>query len=260
MCQSKYLFLGFCSTIISLHRLTSLEIEARLENDPFFWRSAHLLNLIYLLRNLKTTDNLYQAGFESLIELRAQRVDQALFSHENVETLFTGDSLIHLLEYYVNKSNSEEFRNAVYTGIADDRSDMFLYRLLDNVGRLQPRTVVISISGNDVLQGCDPDNIQSNRKLIVTRLRNSGVQRIIWLSLPPISEPTAFPTTGNIINENLKIRDLPVEYLDIYTPLSMPLGIMKPEYFVDGVHFNERAFREVVIPLLHSKGISGMEH
>ncbi|MBI3394354.1 MAG: hypothetical protein HY042_00815 [Spirochaetia bacterium] len=126
---------------------------------------------------MRSKDALFSAGMEVLIEMRSQRIDRALQDRETVDTLFTGDSLVHILELYAEGNGAHEFNNAVYTGIAGDRSDSFLYRLGDHVLRLRPSTVVVSIGGNDLGMDCPQQAIQLNKQKILARLRAGGVRR-----------------------------------------------------------------------------------
>lgn len=246
---------GFCMTLQSLRLDSDNNIQWKLEYDPAFWRSAHLLHMLYLLRHRDSADALLGGAYEALIEMRSQTVDRAIQSGRKIETVFSGDSLIAFLEGAAMEGGREEFRNALYTGIPGDRSDSFLYRMMDHVVRARPRNVVISISGNDVVQGCPPEITQRNREGIAARLKAAGVGRILWLSLPPSSPPAATRAHGTVLIENRNIKTLPVEYVDIYTPLVGQHGMTKPQYFMDGGHIQPAAYHEVIFPLLHELGI-----
>ncbi len=246
---------GFCMTLDSLRLDTDRSVDFRLEYDPAFWRSAHLLHMLYLLRHRDSLDATLAGAYEAMIEMRSQSMDRALQSGQKIDTVFSGDSIMALFEGAATNGPRPEFRNALYTGIPGDRTDSFLYRLSDHVIRAHPKNVVLSISGNDVVQGCPADVTQRHREAIVARLKGAGVERIFWLSLPPASPPAATKAHGTVLIENRNIRTLPVDYVDIYTPLVGPYGVTKPQYFLDGGHVTPAAYLEVIFPLLHQMGI-----
>lgn len=244
-----------CPTFLELISLDAARLRVKLAQDPLFWANVLEIDKTFALsRAGKSPEEAKYAVLIGVIQQRNQEVDQAIASGRPVDTVFIGDSLMHIFEAY----GTVEFPKGLFVGIGGDRTDSLLYRLRYHVGKIKPKNVVISISGNDVLQSCKDSRIQDRRKMIAQSLRALGVKNIYWVSLPPLGSEKI---TLRMPPQNAKIQSLwtlGVHYVDTYTSMVGPKKMIKPEYAGengDWIHFNERAYREVWIPQLKALGL-----
>jgi len=184
-----------------------------------------------------------------IIAIRAQQAKQFKLANPEVETLFTGDSIMAGYEPVGKLHHSKAF----FSGIPGDRSDMLISRLFWEVRTLQPTNVVLSISGNDILQNCAEDRIQNNRILIVNALKCMGVKNVYWMALPPISLNGLAPT---VVRNNQKLKDLEgVNFVDSYSKMVDAKGEILEQYRGDGIHFRALGYEEVWVPMLKALGL-----
>ncbi len=239
-----------CATFLEFTSLNNAQLQMKLATDLAFWTQVVTIDYNYALSKAgKNPAEAKYAMFLSMILQRSQIVDQALASGRQGETVFIGDSLMHIFEAY----GQAEFPKSVFVGIGGDRTDSMLYRLAYHVGKIRPKNVVMSISGNDFLQSCKTQDIQKRRILIVNVLKSLGVQNIYWVSLPPLGDKKA---AQGIPAQNALIASIPgVTYLDTWTAMAAPDGTIAPQYKGDGIHFNEQAYRDVWIPKFKALGL-----
>ncbi len=239
-----------CQSFLELGSMDAELLRSRLTTDAEFWSNVVTIDYNYALsQSAKNEKEQKYAIFLSMIIQRTQGVDQALRDARDVQTVFIGDSLMHFFEGI----GTAEFPTGLFAGISGDRTDSLLYRVLHHVGKIRPKNVVISISGNDFLQGCENEKIQERRQLIANALHSSGVQNIYWLSLPPLGDPQK---TLGIPGQNTAIQTITgIQYIDTWTEMAGPDLMIKPEYKGDGIHFNEKGYREVWIPKLKALGL-----
>lgn len=237
-----------CESFIKLYSMDKRQLSSELIHNPQFFKDVVDIDLNYaLVKQPRSKEEREYYIFQTLIQQRAQIALD--YSHANIQTLFVGDSLMHIFE----NVGWNVFHNAVFLGIGGGRTDSLLFRIGQHVKATGAKNVVISISGNDLLQDCKDYDIRYNRLSIVNGLKQLGVQNIYWMALPPLSDPTK---NAIIPQENDKIKSLNgVKFLDSYTPMVAEDGFIKPEYEGDGIHFNDSGYRDVWIPLLKEQGL-----
>ncbi len=264
VCSKKGVFklIGLCSVMSSLINFSPSAIKMKLEWDSVYWRAVHLLNLVFHLNHMGEDDQiLYNTLFGIVDEIKSQKVDQIVASGQKVDTVFIGDSLMMLFEEYLKTLDHPEFTHAVFMGIGGERSDHFLYRMADHIFRLRPHTVVISTTGNDLLQKCPFGPIHDNRQKIAERLRLAGIPRVIWISLPPvINKADGTDATYAIVEENKDIQNLwkyGIEYMDAFSRLQTVGGLPQLGYYsAEGTHLTHLAYHDVWVPMLHAMGVN----
>ncbi len=254
------IFWQYCMDLYSLAHDPDDLIVSRLSYDLNYWREIEWIHLLYTLSNnyLPPADsgsNILSTPppvFYDLLTLaRAQKVDELLINHTPVDTVFIGDSIISLAELAIPAA---EFKNSVFLGIPGERTDSLYYRLFDNVGRLRPKNVVISIGGNDIKQRCGINMVLENQRRIAATLFGMGVQKIYWISYPPLDEKAK---NLYVQEANRKLFSIPgIIYIDVYAGLTVPMSeVPRVDYYMDGTHYNEAGYRDVVIPALRRAGL-----
>jgi lysophospholipase L1-like esterase len=166
--------------------------------------------------------------------------------------VITGDSIAalflpHRMERYLPGMN------AVNRGIGGDTVGLLATRLESDVLALRPRTVVISIGGNDILQGrCLDHTLNLTRDVIRTIKNRSPATRVLMTSVPP----TLTWKANQIVpfyNWQLKYITMEiagVEYLDLWQEMSArQLPELAPAFHstvnghTDIIHFGEEGYR-----------------
>ena len=153
------------------------------------------------------------------------------------DLIFLGDSLTQFHDW----SNFGEHHNA---GIAGDTTDGLLYRLHYTLEK-KPKTVLLMIGINDLLQGQYVETMQNNYLKIFEAL--TSIDTVYLLSLLPVE---AMDQTV-LINENVILLNHFIKsecsargfvYIDLYKLMvDNSLGIQK-ELTSDGVHLTPKAY------------------
>jgi lysophospholipase L1-like esterase len=153
------------------------------------------------------------------------------------DLIFLGDSLTDFHDW----SAFGRHHNA---GIAGDTTDGLLYRLHYSLDK-KPKTVVLMIGINDLLQGRDVGHIKEDYAKIFERTESIGTVAV--LSLLPVK---AAPETA-LINQNVKLLNRYLQnesqkrgylFVDLYS-----LAVDKDEgltagYTSDGVHLTPMGY------------------
>jgi lysophospholipase L1-like esterase len=156
---------------------------------------------------------------------------------EHNSTVFLGDSLTAFHDWSAFGSH----HNA---GIAGDTTDGLLYRLHYTLAK-KPKTVVIMIGINDLLQGQAIETIEQNYASILEQIE--GIHTVVILSVLPVK---AMPETAGINNDIRELntylqkesRTRAYTFVDLYTLMRDEKGGLKERYSSDGVHLMPAAY------------------
>ena len=138
-------------------------------------------------------------------------------------------------------------------GIGGDTTELLLLLIEEVVLVLRPRVVIISISGNDLLQERCSDFVLQNVERILDRIQQKAPgTRVLVTSVPPVYEKRL---NGIVIHYNQRLRNLVAKhkqasYIDLHSRLINTEGSRLAEQFwlhspggkVDRVHFNDAGY------------------
>ncbi|MCB1175202.1 MAG: hypothetical protein KDK39_16625 [Leptospiraceae bacterium] len=191
-----------------------------------------------------------------LTSYQAQRVynQNTNQEHKVARAVISGDSIAGLFRPHLLQSYLRPF-NIINTGVGGDTSDLFLTRLQEDVLQYQPRVVILSIGGNDLLRRRCLDGILQRVDQILTVIHNARPDLPVLLtSVPPVYEKRL---NSIILFFNLqmqyRVQNHPnVYYIDLWSRLSDPktarlqerYWIELPGLRVDSVHFNAEGYRQ----------------
>ncbi len=177
----------------------------------------------------------------------------------------TGDSIIHLGEYYF------EMEGWYVSGIAGEEAWHLKTRLL-TVVNTKPDFVVIHIGANDIIAGRSIEQVFEEIKDIVLLLRKllPPETRIGWLEINPLGDPLDNPLIPDSVARELLSEQANINYKNYllnraieswdgveFIPTRHYLvdqdGYIRPEYGLgDLKHVNEKAYIEVYIPVIRA--------
>lgn len=153
------------------------------------------------------------------------------------DLIFLGDSLTAFHDW----SDFGRHHNA---GIAGDTTDGLLYRLHYTLEK-KPKTVVVMIGVNDLLQGQKIEKMKENYTKLFTKIKT--IPNVVILSLLPIytSEQTAM-INENIIRLNHFLKSECTKqgflFIDLYTLMCDDVGGLKGDLTSDGVHLTANGY------------------
>ncbi|MCJ7764388.1 MAG: GDSL-type esterase/lipase family protein [Thiovulaceae bacterium] len=164
------------------------------------------------------------------------------------DLIFLGDSLTDFHDW----SAFGRHHNA---GISGDTTDGLLYRLHYTLEK-KPKTLVLMIGINDLLQGRDVGRIEEEYAKIFEKIEN--INKIVLLSLLPVK---AVPETA-VINQNVKLLNRYLQnesqkrgyiFVDLYPLMTDKDEGLIERYTSDGVHLTPEGYRiweDTLTPLL----------
>ncbi|MCW9708407.1 SGNH/GDSL hydrolase family protein [Fodinibius salsisoli] len=136
-------------------------------------------------------------------------------------------------------------------GISGDITDGVLYRL-DEVTESKPAKVFIMIGVNDFARDRSVDDVLSNYKEIVNRIREASPETEIYIqSILPVNDDfTQFPShtdeTSDIKEANRQLQQLAEEkgavYINLFDEMSVQDDKLNPDYTEDGLHLNGQGY------------------
>ena len=139
-------------------------------------------------------------------------------------------------------------------GIGGDTSGGVLTRLKE-ISQRNPKTVVLMIGINDILQDSSPELVALNIKQTVRSLRENKI-RVILQSVLLMDATTGQRANRKVKRLNTFLRHIAAEestqFLDLNTVLA-PNGTLHPELTRDGLHLAGRGYilwAESLRPLL----------
>jgi lysophospholipase L1-like esterase len=169
-----------------------------------------------------------------------------------VNTVFIGDSITQGWLEEGRVFWDQSFRHALNLGVAGDRTEHVLYRLirkadggkighLDDL-RLRPRRIVLMIGTNNLFQH-DPDQIVQGIKAVRDRLVALEPQaQIILCSVLPTADEER--NRKLVIPVNAAIRKLEgVHWFDLYSQMVDAQGLQRKELFKDNAHLSTQGYR-----------------
>ncbi len=238
----------------------------------FLGESCSTLSKITLLTKKKSSfSNYYQKNFEcdkspgmkdsELYEFYLKNgweKFQSEYQNKNLEKkkaeiVIIGNSLIHL---FTDEAIKREFPNKdiVGRGIFGDTTELLYERLDSNVFNLKPKTIILEIGGNDLINGKCLSIIKNNTSKIIDKIYSYNKNtKIIFLSVPP----TLATELNSIVPlHNQSLMNLSKEkkfiYIDLWDEmLNLDKTQIKDEYVLidkktlkkDSIHFNEEGYK-----------------
>lgn len=156
---------------------------------------------------------------------------------QHYDLVFLGDSLTDFHDW----STFGTHHNA---GIAGDTTDGILYRLHYTLEKT-PKTLVLMIGINDLLQGQDIDVIKRNYRKIFEKIET--IDTVVVLSLLPVRMvPQTQLINENILRLNHFLKDECSKrgfvFGDLYSAMVNDKGGLKESFTSDGVHLTHPAY------------------
>jgi lysophospholipase L1-like esterase len=134
-----------------------------------------------------------------------------------------------------------------------------LYYADRTVLRYRPRLVVLYAGDNDLAMGRRPDQVVSDFRLLLNRLRSRLPEtRIVYVSIKPSPARRAYLEAARETNRRIRAeiaRDSLATYIDVFTPMLGPEGQPRPELFgSDSLHMSRAGYqlwRTLLAPVVH---------
>jgi lysophospholipase L1-like esterase len=150
-------------------------------------------------------------------------------------------------------------------GVGGDTTPNLVYRLQDDVLSLNPKALVVMIGTNDLSEHTTPEQIASNCREILARIRAAYPKiPVAWCLVMPRRGEDNYPELIRDLNRRLAAMaksDPLVTICDTFTPLALPDGSSKPECFLsDRLHPNAAGFaamKQALHPILLSWKLGG---
>lgn len=198
-------------------------------------------------------DNMFK-----LLESQQHKADDYAARTEPVGgVVFFGDSLTEFCDldrYYPDLG-------ALNRGIAGDTTSGMLARVRSNVVQADPDVIVFLGGVNDLHHGASPEQITRNISEILNILSTETSAKIIVQSLYPVN-PDTHPSYMNFVAErsNADIDAINAElpsicekygcvFVDMRPLLTDPEGRLKEDLTHDGLHVNDKAYRQIAARL-----------
>lgn len=182
--------------------------------------------------------------FQGMVKVRKAEAEIST----DVENVFDGDSIVHIGEPFLEGAG---IKYSKCMAIGGDTVGTLLERIPINAGKLKPKRVVFHISGNNFLAGHSLGYILEKFQKVIDLYKQYGVKEIAWVETVPISsEFKEISKRIELFINSVKARGI-VEVIKIRENLSDSNGFIKYEYTLpDGIHVNDRAYREVIVPVV----------
>lgn len=152
---------------------------------------------------------------------------------------------------------------AANRGISGDTTRGMLYRLNDDVLKLQPKAIVMLMGTNDLEEKASPEMVRDNIKLIIEALNKHNAKLpIILCKVMPSSESKSRPADKiqkiNQLITELVAGNSQVTLLDTWQPFADDKGNAKAAEFPDLLHPNDAGYTkwaEILRPTLLKLGM-----
>lgn len=182
---------------------------------------------------------------------KAKKYTELNASAQKGQTVFFGDSLT---EFYDTDSVFPSF--ASYNrGISGDTTDGMLSRLDSNLLALEPSRIVFLGGANDLNHGLSPDEIVSNIKEILSKIKTSLPECEVYVEtlypVNPDTRPVYLNSVADRKNEDiLKINaaliplceEMGVTLINVHDSLTDADGKLREELTMDGLHVNKDGY------------------
>jgi len=157
---------------------------------------------------------------------------------KQADLVFLGDSLTD----FHNWANFGKHHNA---GIAGDTTDGLLYRLHYTLEK-KPKTLVLMIGINDLLQGQDVETMKKNYQKIFEKI--GVVDTVVILSLLPVqmmAQTYEINEKVIVLNHFLKkeSKERGFTFGNLYSSMADKEGGIKEGFTSDGVHLTPEAYK-----------------
>ena len=158
------------------------------------------------------------------------------------DIIFIGDSQIERCQWH------EVFENCAIKnrGIGGDNTEGLLSRI-NHILKVPPSKIFIMIGINDIISKKAPEQIVSNYKEIVARIKQESNKSEVYIhSILPANNniwPYSFVDNKHIKSINLKLAEIPdCQYIDLYSKLTSQNGEILSSFTLDGLHLNKEAY------------------
>lgn len=176
-------------------------------------------------------------------------------NRKSAKIVLTGDSISALYRPHLLNRDLPKLK-ILNTGVGGDTTDLFLWRLNEDVLKYKPKIIIISIGGNDLLrERCIPLALENTRKIILKIKKSNPRVKIIFLGIPPVYNQRL---NSIVLYYNLKLQHLirnqkNIYYADLWEKLaSNEIPRLDAKYYfinhkgkIDKVHFNESGYKRV---------------
>ncbi|GET43780.1 SGNH/GDSL hydrolase family protein [Microseira wollei] len=193
----------------------------------------------------------HQLTYNRWMAIMKQEANAAAQNQPEHLTILAGDSL----SMWFPTDLLPKDKTWLNQGISGETTAGLLKRL-KLFDRTQPETIFVMIGINDLIRGYDDDNILSNQRLIIQRLRrhHPEAQIVVQSILPHGGEETtwegrsrllAIPNSRiQVLNEKLAAiaSEEGIQYLDLYPLFSDEQGNLRPELTTDGLHLSRQGY------------------
>lgn len=209
--------------------------------------------------NMKYDTNQYQ-----LRDYVIERMGELLKQNKNIQkggTVFYGDSLTQYFDVHKYMSIKEPVYNC---GIAGITSDMLLHFVDEGVLKYEPKVVYLMIGTNDLGNTimASPRDIALNVKELIEIIHFNLPECQIHLvsCIPCIEKLHGYKVKGGIRNNDVLkmvfkeykniIRYEYVHFINVYLALCNKKGEPIEEYYIDGLHINEKGYEQYAKAIL----------
>lgn len=182
---------------------------------------------------------------------KAKKYTELNASAQKGQTVFFGDSLT---EFYDTDSAFPSF-TSYNRGISGDTTDGMLSRLDSNLLALEPSRIVFLGGANDLNHGLSPDEIVSNIKEILSKIKTSLPECEVYVEtlypVNPDTRPVYLNSVADRKNEDiLKINaalaplceEMGVTLINVHDSLVDADGKLREELTMDGLHVNKDGY------------------
>ena len=202
-----------------------------------------LVNNISLKTSIKTLEKNHKKEVETL-------------KNEYTNYLFLGDSIT----YFYDLENYFPNMPVVNSGIISNTTDDILDDMENRVYRYNPSKVFILIGTNDLRDKKSPDEIFSNIKNIIIKIKeNRPAAKIYIESIYPVNpnideDSVEGRKNSDILKVNKELKNyskkINITYIDVHTELVGKDGNLKEDYSKDGLHLNNKGYDVVTEELM----------
>ena len=193
----------------------------------------------------------HQLTYNRWMEIMEQEANAAAQNQPEHLTILAGDSL----SMWFPPDLLPKDKTWLNQGISGETTAGLLKRL-KLFKRTQPERIFVMIGINDLIRGYEDDEILSNQRLILQRLRRNHPEAAIVVQsiLPHGGEETTWEGRDRLLaipnsriqqlNEKLKAiaSEEGMEYLDLSPLFSNQQGNLRPELTTDGLHLSRQGY------------------
>lgn len=164
-------------------------------------------------------------------------------SYQNGAAVFLGDSITEQGDW-----SNVKLSVPVYNfGISGDTSYGVLMRI-DQVTKIQPAVVILTIGVNDLQRGFTPERVSENTFDIVNKLIDAGVKKVFIQTVLPVIErklqsgiKNSTIRQLNRLNEKILIK-LDSGFIDCTEVFEDDERSLRAEFTDDGLHLNKAGY------------------